>query len=123
MPNEEWFQALVEECDAIITEHVHNSRWTIVEGYHLLGKRILEDADKFENDKEIVATVAKALNKSTRTIYQSIQFVRKFPDITSLPEGKNISWHKIVNDVLPEPKEKKPHEPDKCPNCGFILPE
>lgn len=36
----ERYIAMVEECKAIMTEAVFNSRWALVEGYWLLGKRI-----------------------------------------------------------------------------------
>ena len=38
-----WYQDLVEECKAIITEAVFTSRWALVEGYWNLGKRITEE--------------------------------------------------------------------------------
>ena len=113
-----WFNALVEECQATLTESVFNSRWSLVEGYHHIGKRILEDVDKFKDDKEAVKRVATALQKSTRTIYQAVQFARKYPDLSTLPEGKNISWHKITNNLLPEHKEKEEKEVELCPTCG-----
>ena len=40
---EEWYQALIEDCKAIIVEAVFNSRWALVEGYHQVGERIVTD--------------------------------------------------------------------------------
>jgi hypothetical protein len=102
--SQEWFQAMVEECSAIIVEAVHNSHWDLVEGYHTLGKRILEENQNFERREiygdKIVSVVAKALRKSTRTVYNAIQAAKLYPDINSLPEGKAITWSKLCKNYL-----------------------
>ncbi len=106
-----WYQALVEDCEAIITEGVFTSRWSLIQTYHNLGKRILEENDNFDREKiygkEIVQRVSASLQKSERTVLKAIQFARIFPDLDALPEGKNISWHKICNNLLPKPKEQQ----------------
>jgi N6-adenosine-specific RNA methylase IME4 len=83
----------------------------LIEAYHNLGKRILEENNNFEREKiygkKIVQRVAVSLGKSERSIFQAIQFVEKFPKLDTLPDGKNISWHKICNNLLPAPKEDK----------------
>ncbi len=123
----DWYKLLVEECRAIITESVFTSRWALLEGYHLLGKRILEENDNFERSKiygrEIVQRVAGSLGKSSRTINYSVQFAKAYPDIQALPEGKNISWHKICNKLLSGKQEQEcQHLSQKtisvCSNCG-----
>jgi len=119
--NQEWFNALIEECHAALTESIFTSRWALIEGYHHFGKRILEDVEKFKDDKDAVKRVANALNKSSRTIYQAVQFPRKFPNLDALPDGKNNSWHKIANHLLPEPKEKEQKIIELCPTCGKPL--
>ena len=48
--NTEWYNQLVEDCNSIITEAVYISRWALVEGYHNLGTRILEEQN-FERSK------------------------------------------------------------------------
>ncbi len=112
LESEEWYQALIEECQAIITESVFTSRWTLIEGYHMLGKRIPEENANFRKakvyGKKITQRVATSLNKSQRTIEQAIQFAKKYPELDELPEGKNISWHKICNYYLPQPKNSNP---------------
>jgi len=37
-----------------------------------------------------------------RDLYRSIQFYKKYPYTNDLPEGKNISWSKIVTKYLPK---------------------
>jgi len=108
---EEWYRTLIEDCQAILTEGIWNYRLTLIKTYHLLGRRILEDKDNFTKGGYTIdgmsQHVAISLGKSQRTIEQAIQFVRKYPDLDSLPGGKNISWHKICINLLPEQKEKK----------------
>jgi N6-adenosine-specific RNA methylase IME4 len=105
---EEWFQSLIEDCSAIITEGIYNYRWTLIKTYHLLGERILEDKDNFTNGgytiDGMLKRVATSLGKSQRTIEYAVQFVKKFPNLNDLPEGKNISWRKVI-ELLPEPKK------------------
>jgi len=107
----DWFASLIEECRAIIIEHEFTSRWTIIEGYHALGKRISEDNNNFEREqiygKKIVQSIAETIGKSERTVYQAIKFYEKYPDLSLLPEAKNTSWHKITQKYLPQAKENE----------------
>ena len=79
--------SLIEDCQAIIVESVFSSRWILVEGYHKLGKRILEENNNFERNKiygkKISSHVSQSLGKSERTIERAIQFVRKYPEINT----------------------------------------
>ena len=124
---EKWYQTLVDDCHDIITEAVFQSRWALVEGYHNLGKRILEDHDNFERAKiygeKIVQDLAESLNMSSRILWYAIQFVKKYPTLDMVPEGKNITWNKIITKYLPGSKEiknglTKPQYVE-CPKCGF----
>ena len=126
----EWFNHLIDDCQSIIVEAEFTSRWVLVEGYHLLGTRILEEYDNFERaeiyGKKITQCIGESLNKSKSTIEKAIQFAKKYPDLTLLPEGKNTSWFKICNEYLPEHKEPVQPEFDEnietqheCPKCGY----
>jgi hypothetical protein len=109
------YQLLLNDCKEIIVEYGFTSRWAVIEGYHALGKRIAEE----KIDNVTVTQLANDLDKPVRTFQRSLQFYKKYPDLLMLPEGKNTSWHQIVNKYLPEtvaPKEKKL---TKCPKCGF----
>ena len=104
--SQEWYNALVDECKAIIAEAVFTSRWALVEGYWGLGKRIRED----ENWKKYakgsygcLQDLAKNLNIAERTIYYSLKAYDEYPDLDKIPEGKNISWNKLITQYLPEP--------------------
>lgn len=124
----DWYDELVKDCQSIITETVFNSRWALVEGYHQLGERILEDELKIKKGgsslRDTLQGLAKLLNTSERTLYYSVEFVRKYPKLDKVPEGKNISWNKIITKYLPEGsiKEKELEElelKNHCPRCDY----
>ena len=126
----DWYQSLIDDCQSIIIEAEFTSRWALVEGYHLLGLRMLQDEPKMVQGgstlRETLSRVTKLLNTSERTLYRSVQFAKKYPDLALLPEGKNVSWRKICNEYLPEHKEPVQPEFDEniemqheCPECGY----
>jgi hypothetical protein len=104
LDNQEWYQALLEELAACMVETEFSSRWALIEGYHKVGSEILAHEDKFTQAGYLKAseTIAQALGKSQRQIEQCIQFARKYPDLSLMNTGKNISWHKITQELLPE---------------------
>lgn len=107
----EHYQLLVEDCKAIVIEHEFISRWALVEGYHALGERIVNDIEYQKHAKGNEAFLASLADKlrgvSTRTLYNAIRFYKKYPILNDVPEGKNISWAKIVSKYLPERTEKE----------------
>ena len=125
---EDWYQSLIDDCKSILGEGIWNYRLTLIKTYHLLGRRILEDKENFTKagylkESSQVTTLVNSLHQSQRTIERAIQFVRKYPDLDLLPEGKNISWHKICNHYLPESKKEdcqhewETIEVKKCIKC------
>ena len=119
----EWYSSLVSDCQGIMAEAVFISRWALVEGYHNLGKRILEEHNNFERNKiygeKIVQGLADSLNMSSRILWYAIQFVQKYPDLNEVPEGKNITWNKIMTKYLPTSKERPTTTYYlECPKCG-----
>lgn len=103
--NSLWYESLVDDCTAIITEAVFNSRWELIAGYHALGRRITTDDDyqQYANGNgRILQDLAECIGQSERTLYYAIQFYLKFPDLEKLPDGKNISWTKIITQYLPD---------------------
>jgi hypothetical protein len=103
-------QLLIEECKDIIVEKTFESRWSLIEGYHLLGERITKD-DNFQKYAKTNQTslqgLAQNLNIGERTLYYAIQFYEKYPDLSLLPEAKNTSWSQIVTKYLPERTQSK----------------
>lgn len=102
--NNDLIDDLIEEIKGLLCEGVFQSRWLLLETYHKIGG-LLIDAEKTTPDT--VSRLTQEIPKQKRTLYRCVQFVKQFPDINALPEGKNISWSKIVNKYLPEHKEKK----------------
>jgi len=107
--SQEWYQELVEECKAIITEAVFTSRWALVEGYWNLGKRIREEVNlqKHERFEQSRQDLAESVGVSERTLRYACAAYDKYHELSELPEGKNISWNKLITKYLPEPKENK----------------
>ena len=110
MNNEQWFNSLVEDCKDIVTESSFTSRWSLVEGYHLLGSRILQDEVKLTQGgtdlRKRLQELAKFIGKRERSLYYAVEFVRKFPDINALPEGKDINWYRIIHKYLTTETDK-----------------
>ena len=108
--SEQWYTTLVEDCKDIATETEFTHRWALVEGRHMLGKRILEEYENFQRlrmpDSELVQRIAISISRQKRTVYYCIQFARKYPDLNMLEEGKNTSWHHIINKYLTDGEEK-----------------
>lgn len=122
-----WYITMIEECQANITESIFTSRWALIEGYHRLGERIDKEKSKFNRagiyGKQMSKIIAESLNQSRRNIDRAIQFYRKYPDINNLPEGKNISWHKICNKYLSESKKECNHiweQVYQCKKCRKV---
>lgn len=116
------YRELAEEIKDIITEHVFQSRWILLEGHWLVGKRIREEC-KNEKISEVTAGLAVESGVGERTLWYCIKFYDKYPDMSRLPEGKSISWNKLVTKYLTDGKEKsvgdKIERTLECPMCHF----
>jgi len=100
-----YYRLLVEDCKAIVTESVFVSRWALVEGYHLLGERIVMDENYQEyakGNQESLKCLAGNIGIGERTLYYAIRFYKKYPELDDVPLGKNITWSKLVKTYLPE---------------------
>jgi len=111
--NSQKYQLLIDDCKSIIVEGEFTSRFALIECYHAVGKRISEEKNVS------IKKLARDIQRSERTLRRSVQFYKKYPDLSLLPEGKNISWHKIVNKYLPETTKKPEKKLTKCPRCGY----
>jgi N6-adenosine-specific RNA methylase IME4 len=125
MVEQNWYQSLVEDCKAIITEAVFNSRWALVEGYHQLGKRIAADENyqwHAKGNLSYLKDLSNNVGVSERRLYSAVQFYNKYPDLSKVPEGKNISWNKILTKYLPKPVTVTPALPEGTFNVVVIDP-
>ena len=99
------YDEMVEDLRAIVVETETRARLSLIEGYHELGKQIID----YGLDKpEYLSQVAQDIKKSKRSVYRVLQFVRMYPDLELLPEGKDTSWHKICNKYLIGKSEDEP---------------
>lgn len=116
-----WMQELSDDLHGMFTEGVHLSRWELIKTYHSVGKRILSDSNFIKHAKgntTILDTVSQNSGIHKRDLYRAVQFYDKFPDLDLLPGGKNISWHKIVAEYLPETLSEPKERMIICPFCG-----
>ena len=105
LQTQDWYNALVDDCKAIVTEAVFVSRWALVEGYWSLGKRIREDEQSTKFSKGItrfIDDLAKSIGVKKSTIYYALQFFDKYPVLEEIPEGKSITWNKLITIYLPK---------------------
>jgi hypothetical protein len=115
--NNGWYQILVEEIQAIIVERLYRSRQEVISCWHEVGARICTDPNYQKYSKGNLSAhrqLAADIGKSLSSLYFAMQFYQKFPILSTLlessPHGKNLSWHKIINEELVEPKS--PTEPE-----------
>ena len=107
------YRRLVSDCKQIITEFGFTHRWSLIEMYWSLGKRINSEGNV------TVTQLAEDLGKSVRTVQRAVQFHKMYPDLNMLPEGKNTSWHVIVNKYLPETRSEARKAMITCPMCSY----
>jgi len=124
---EDWYGALVDDCQTIIVERGFNARWEVIQAKHEIGSRIATDTeyDKFRGTSEgraIIIQLSKDIQWSAKEIYLCIQFFEKYPEFTqaceTLPEGKAISWHKIANNYLADKPRQGLARPVKLGQVG-----
>lgn len=113
---EDWYQNLIEDCEAIVVETLYRSRQELIEGKHQLGERICRDPyfKKIQGQKakhSIIQKLASDIGISRSDAYRCVQFYEKYPNLSQLTEKskeqKNLSWNKIIRNYLPEKTEEK----------------
>jgi len=120
----EHYNLLVDEIQSTIKEAIFRSRQELIEGHWMVGKLIREYANGEVTN--LLHDLAGDVGLSERLLWYSLKCYDVYPDLGRLPEGKNISWNKLVTKYLTEsPKEPKLQPVDKnllkCPNCGFMF--
>jgi len=122
MPQERW-ASLVEDCKQIIVEHLTVSREAVIEMKWYLGDRLLEEGEQAITP--LLQRVAEEIHIGERDLWYCFAFRKKFPRLEELwsqaPEGKNISWHKLVNHYIDfaVPKPELPVE-EKNDTFGLL---
>ena len=109
---------ILEDMKDCLVEHEFASRMDKINGYHQIGTLIIEHKPQY--GEGFVKQVAGYLNKSERTIQYCVKLVELYENLDTLPEGKDISWSKLVKKYMggkqAEFKKVKEYE---CPQCGF----
>jgi hypothetical protein len=129
LTTQDWYKEIITEAKSIITEGVFNSRWFLIEAYWELGKLLRENKNVKEHSKgnqKFLQDLAKDINISERTLYYTLQVFDKYPEIDRLPEGKNLTWSKLITKYLPAEGEIEihpcEHEPITiCKRCREVL--
>lgn len=124
----EWFNQLKEEIQSIHTETIFTSRIELLKGKWAIGEAIENEVGKFERaeiyGERINELLAQGLGISARELQRCRQFYRKYSGkdwdsvVAKLPEGKNISWNKVLA-LLVSPKEKEDN--DNCEHERFLI--
>ena len=113
----------LEELQAMLTEVEFNSRFSILEAYHVIGETIL--AVPKEERQDLIKSIAYHTKKRVKKIEYMARFAQQFPKLDSrLNEGKNISWEVICAKYLREPKDQEncDHEPVAvCRICRKVI--
>jgi hypothetical protein len=109
----EEYTSLVEGIKATLTEGIYNYRQTLLETYHEIGKMLVDSSQRYES----IAKLSADSLIPVRTLERCKQFYIKYPEINTLPFGKNVSWHKVVNLLLPTHKEEVVKDWIVCPQC------
>ena len=137
------YNYLVEECRAIVIQRLKNSRTELIIGYGELGQRIFNDPlyKKYgKGNRSLLVNLFLDAGIREKTGYKAIQFYEKFihekfKDVSHAleslfpNEGDNLSWNKVCNKYLPEPREKEKEETEvecqhskvRCLKCGKEL--
>lgn len=100
----DWYEELVEDVNAVITEGLFHHHWILIETYHMIGERITNEEKRFKemgfSKGKVVKRVAEDVGRSERMIRYGIKLYETFPDLNMLPEGKNITMRKVIDKYL-----------------------
>ena len=69
-----------------------NSRWEIIEMWHLIGRILIANSELVEGKLEKIANYLKV---DIGEIGKAIAFADKYPNLSDYPSGVNISWRNI----------------------------
>jgi len=114
----DWIDSCIEDCNAIATETIFNSTEELIKGSYQIGERILQDFRVSDREatygQKLIPMIGKSLGKGKSSIYNMVAVARKEPDLDVLLShyGKNVTWAKIVKDVVGKPEEVLPALPD-----------
>ena len=97
-----WYQVLIDDLQVLEYSGIVATKYAI-------GKRILNDFDKFgkpEYGEKRIENIAKDCNVSVGEIKRCVQFARRYDELEKAHGVSRLSWHEIANKYLPMHKEK-----------------
>ena len=106
MPNDEW-ETLLKDCEDAIIEGVTAVRGEVIRMKWELGEILFDHGE--EQITKLLSRVAVELKQrghavSEPELWRCLKLRKKFPTLkqmwSELPEGKNISWHKLVHNYI-----------------------
>lgn len=115
------YKYVVEDCKAVLTQRLKNSRREMILAYGEVGQRI-SDSEFYQKyakgNQPMVEELAKDIGIGYSEACRAIQFFEKFhisseeslnsETLSQFEEGENISWYKIKTKYLPNgDKERK----------------
>jgi hypothetical protein len=106
LANEDWYRALVEDCQAIKVELEYEARKLLIQVRWEMGKRIFEANEGMNHEKvygqKIILNLSKDIGMSPSHLFAMVKFFKDYPEkdfekdvVPKLPEGKNTSWSKL----------------------------
>ncbi len=100
---QEWYQSLLEDLRKLEYTGIVLTKWNI-------GKRILEDFEKFgkpEYGSKRIENIAKDLGGSSSDLWGCIRFAKKFDTKEKLDSVQQLSWRKIWHKYLPDKQNER----------------
>lgn len=118
LANEEWYQTLVSDCQAIKVELEFAARTLLIQVRWEMGKRIYEENEKMNREKvygkKVIENLAKDIGTSSSHLFAMVKFYKDYPEkdfekdvVPKLPEGKNTSWGKLSQGYYDKTEEEK----------------
>jgi len=62
-----------------------------------------------------VKEMSLATGQREKTVHYAKELAKKYPDINSVPDGKNVSWYKITK-TLPDREKDKTKKGKQAPD-------
>ena len=106
-------------ADMIELEFV--KRQAKIEMAHAIGKEIRAVADN--NITELLQALTVKVKISERSLWWAVKLYDTYPDLAKLPEGKNITYNKLITQHLRGPQEpcnhleKEKWQITRCAEC------
>jgi len=100
------YKHLLSELKDIVVERVYNARIEQIQMKWEIGDTIVEELKDYHPNTNLIKRLSADIRVSESELYRCIKFREKFVTwdsvIARLPGGKNISWNKIRETILPD---------------------